>query len=630
MRKLRLLIIGFCLALSLPLGYVVLQSYAGMRQEESAKLKYFAETLFDAIEDALTALVVAEESRTVDEYNYYAAAPGQRSPLSYPPQAPYIFGYLQNNPDGSFQTPLAPSPGEAPSNLAAYLRELEAINAIFNHRRFAVNGPAAGKTPPAPAAIVQAPREAAGYAEPYLTRARSQAAKSVLGQQEKRTEAITVDQALKITRQESGSLLARENHGPRSRSTGQSPIKTEQSPHDVFLDKNQTAVADGIPPGVPPAAEADFQVEVAPLQSVFIDDRQVFLFRRIAIDNQIYRQGLVLQTRAFLQDLIDRHFSEQPMARFARLELSLLDRQRTVGTVHAGAAVAHPAFHLQRTFPAPFAFVRATLACDRIPPSAGRRVLNLMLFIFTGIMLLGLFAIYRSARTAVDLSERRARFVSSVTHELKTPLTNIRMYIEMLEQSIARDPEREQDYFRILSSESARLSRLIGNVLELSRLEKKQRPLNMHPGTFEEVVAEVEAVMNPKLRQEGFTFKVRGEAGAPFRYDREVMIQVLINLIENSLKFGRNAPIKEIELRLARSGGRVHINIADTGPGIPRSALKKVFDDFYRVEGPLRRSTSGTGIGLALVKKFVSAMGGTVSAANNTGAGCTITVSLPA
>ena len=152
----------------------------------------------------------------------------------------------------------------------------------------------------------------------------------------------------------------------------------------------------------------------------------------------------------------------------------------------------------------------------------------------------------------------------------------------------------------------------------------------MHPGTFVVVVTEVEAVMGPKLLQEGFAFKVRGEAGAPFRYDREVMIQVLINLIENSLKFGRNAPVKEIELRLSRTDGRVCISIADTGPGIPRSALKKVFDDFYRVEGPLKRNTSGTGIGLALVKKFVSAMGGTVSAANNTGAGCTITLSLPA
>jgi signal transduction histidine kinase len=200
----------------------------------------------------------------------------------------------------------------------------------------------------------------------------------------------------------------------------------------------------------------------------------------------------------------------------------------------------------------------------------------------------------------------------------------------MLEQGVALDPDREQDYFRILGSESARLSRLIDNVLELSRLEKKQRPLNMRPGIMEDVVTEVEAAMGPKLRQEGFAFRVRGKIDFPFRYDPEAMIQVLINLIENSLKFGRHSAVKEIELHLARSDGRVHISIADTGPGIARSALKKVFDDFYRVEGPLSRSTTGTGIGLALVKRFVTAMGGTVAAANNSGAGCTITLSLPA
>ena len=98
-----------------------------------------------------------------------------------------------------------------------------------------------------------------------------------------------------------------------------------------------------------------------------------------------------------------------------------------------------------------------------------------MLVLMTIIIVLGLFAIYQSAKTLVELSERRTTFVSSVTHELKTPLTNIRMYIEMLDQGMAQTPEREQEYFRILGSESSRLSRLINNVLEFSKLEKKTR-----------------------------------------------------------------------------------------------------------------------------------------------------------
>jgi len=209
-------------------------------------------------------------------------------------------------------------------------------------------------------------------------------------------------------------------------------------------------------------------------------------------------------------------------------------------------------------------------------------------------------------------------------------LTNIRMYIEMLEQGIARDPEREQEYFRILDSEGARLTRLINNVLELSKLEKKQRHIDLQTGTFEEVIEEVKRVMQAKLGQEGFTLSVEADQIRPFAYDREVMIQVLINLIENSMKFGKSAPEREIGIRTVQEPDGVKIMVSDTGPGIPRHALKKIFDDFYRVDNALTRATRGTGIGLALVKKFIHLMGGTVTAADNEGPGCTITIRLPA
>jgi signal transduction histidine kinase len=108
------------------------------------------------------------------------------------------------------------------------------------------------------------------------------------------------------------------------------------------------------------------------------------------------------------------------------------------------------------------------------------------------------------------------------------------------------------------------------------------------------------------------------------------MVQVLINLIENSMKFGKGSSIREITLRAWPEGDWMKISVSDTGPGIPRHALKKVFDDFYRVDSSLTRTTRGTGIGLALVKKFVLAMKGSITATNNDGPGCTITISLPA
>ena len=388
-----------------------------------------------------------------------------------------------------------------------------------------------------------------------------------------------------------------------------------------ILDRETEKSIDDLP--------ARFQVEVAPLQSVFINREHIFIFRRIAIDGRIYRQGFVLEIQPFLHYLAASYFRTQPMARFAHLQLKIAETDRPATVVQAGAAVQQVRFALERRFPAPFDFLDARLTCQEIPAVATRGTLNIILIFLAAVFLLGLGAIYRSAHAMVDLSERRNRFVSSVTHELKTPLTNIRLYIEMLEQGVARDTAREQDYLRVVGSESARLSRLINNVLELSRLENNQRRFDMRPGNFQEVLEEVQAVMAEKLRQEGFTLSVPPFDVPAFPYDREVMVQLLINLIENSIKFGRQSKIRRITVSLEATDTQVAIRVADTGPGIPRQALKKVFDDFYRVEDPLTHTTGGTGIGLSLVKKFATAMDGKVTAANNDGPGCTITIHLP-
>jgi two-component system sensor histidine kinase VicK len=165
--------------------------------------------------------------------------------------------------------------------------------------------------------------------------------------------------------------------------------------------------------------------------------------------------------------------------------------------------------------------------------------------------------------------------------------------------------------------------------LEFSKLEKKQRRFAVHKGSFDEVIQEVKDIMQPKLQQEGFTLNLEKREVRPFKYDREVMVQILVNLIENSMKFGKASPTKEIALRIRSEHNTAKISVADTGPGIPRPALKRVFDDFYRVDSSQTQATGGSGIGLAIVKKFVVAMGGSVTAANNDGPGCTITISLP-
>ncbi len=634
MKHLQMVIAVFALTLAVLLSLVVWRTYSGVAQEEGARLGYFAQAIIDTMESELTEMVIREENRAVDAYNYTFSPPGStagsqiRSPLSRPPQENYILGHLQNNPDGSFQTPLAPDPRHPPPPLDDRVQQLERINRIFNRKK--TTGVVRRPPPAKPRDTIAADEEKTvpGYADRFVTPEASRRQRTYLGRKTQRREKITAGQAQNLARREGPAGMA---------------LKAEHRPTGAAAEATGEEASPGTPAPRPRAEQGDrpaeaetaaivggrFQVEVAPLQSVFIDDDRVFMFRRILIDERIYRQGIVLRTAGLLQHLAAAHFESQPMAAFARLQLRAADEGYPGQEVQRGAPVGQARFRLQHTFPAPFDFLHATIASEVVPSSASRRVLNAMLALLATVFLVGFGAIFYSARTLIDLAERRARFVSSVTHELKTPLTNIRMYIEMLEQGVARDTDREQDYFEILNAESARLARLIKNVLELSRLEKNQRPFTLTTGTFEDVLQTLQSVMAAKLDREGFDLTVAAADLPAFAYDREAMLQVLINLVENSVKFGRHADTRRIRVEATATADEVVITVADTGPGIPRKALKKIFDDFYRVEDALTRSTGGTGIGLALVRKFIAAMGGRVTAANNKGPGCTITLRLP-
>jgi two-component system, OmpR family, phosphate regulon sensor histidine kinase PhoR len=638
MKRLRRLILLFCLAISIPLGYVIRHTYQGLGQEERAQLRFFSEALFDEMEKEMADLVQREEGRSVDEYHYTLAQDTgviRRSPLSKPPDENYILGYLQNNPDGSFQTPLVADLDRVPPRLRAIVDRLKETNTIFNRKKFAIaQQPAAEKRDAVQeTARSPIPKEKAAFADRYLSKSRQQAPKDYLGENAPRTEEITAGQALNLSKADRAVLDSRPaRHQTPINETAETDKQIRAGRLQVLPPGTAADAAQGGTAASPPAPAAGayaFQVEVAPLQSVHISTGRFFIFRRIAINNQIFRQGFVLQTDAFLHHLAATYFDAQPMAQFAALSLEVMENGRPTESVRSGRSGSSGDDIARRTFPAPFDFISAAVQAAAIPPSPVRRTLNLALGVLGVFMLLGLLAIYQSARTVVDLSERRSQFVSSVTHELKTPLTNIRMYIEMLEQGVAANPEREHDYLQILGSESARLSRLINNVLELARLEKKQRHFELRKDRLEEVFAELRTIMGQKLQHDGFELKI-GLIDLPaFAFDREVLIQILINLMENSIKFGRTAAQKIISITADLHGTMVRISVCDTGPGIPRQSLKKVFQDFYRVDNDLTRITGGTGIGLALVKKFMTAMGGHVQAVNNTGPGCTIILLLP-
>lgn len=630
MNRLKLYILIFSLALAIPLGYFVVRTSLGLAQEEEAELRYFAEALFERMEEELALFSEREESRAIDEYNYLARSVSGVSPLAMRPAEPYVVGYFQNNPDGTMQTPLAPSGVPVHPAKAESMARLEAVNAEFNTKRgTATESPDFASLPLEPEPPPLAEYEPPIFAERYLDFTDRSAKRSKLGQDRKRVREVPHQELMNVAPHlEFGFEQLRLHETPEGGMTyeydsaRQRIVQEEDLPPEPADTTTETQGTEGV------------EVEMDPMQSMALGDGLVYVFRRIMVNNQVFRQGVVIDVQKFMEHLVLSYFSGQPMSRFANLRISAMDTSldypREVARVAAGAASDSPAFVLQRSFDRPFNFLRATLACDEIPRSAGRATLRWMTIAVAAIMLVGMASIYQSARVVVDTSERRSNFVSSVTHELKTPLTNIRMYIEMLEQGMARSPEREQEYYRILGEETTRLSRLITNVLEFSRLESRRRKLDLAQGDFTDVLGRVSELMAEKLRSEGFELVIEEPESPPtFAYDPEVMVGVVLNLMENSVKFGAEAEEKRITLSLSTVGSKVRVALSDAGPGIPSHALKKVFDDFYRVEDEMTRSTKGTGIGLALVKKFVASMGGNVRAENNKGPGCTIVMTFP-
>jgi signal transduction histidine kinase len=241
---------------------------------------------------------------------------------------------------------------------------------------------------------------------------------------------------------------------------------------------------------------------------------------------------------------------------------------------------------------------------------------------------LALYAGYRMVAAVVSYSERRNDFVSAVSHELKTPLTAIRMYGEMLRDDVVPDPSKRNRYYRIITAESERLTRLINNVLELSKIERGQRPLSLIVGDVTGVAREVLEVLEPHAAEQGFELELEAEPDLPaVRFDRDALAQVLFNLVDNALKYASEAEPRRVLLRCERAGDGVAIRVADRGPGVARRHLRHIFKPFYRGERELTRRHKGTGIGLALVRGLVERMGGRV-AGRNTDPGFEVCVTL--
>jgi signal transduction histidine kinase len=189
---------------------------------------------------------------------------------------------------------------------------------------------------------------------------------------------------------------------------------------------------------------------------------------------------------------------------------------------------------------------------------------------------------------------------------------------------------KRDEYHRHITAESERLSRLINNVLEFSRLEKGTRDLKLVAGPLGPVLTEAATLLGPHVEREGFELAIEVDAELPpVRFERDALLQVLFNLVDNAVKYARDGRPRRITLAATRDGEGARVTVRDHGPGVPSRHLRHVFEPFYRVEQELTRRSTGTGLGLALVRSLVGRMGGRVAGRNLAEGGFEVGVLLP-
>jgi signal transduction histidine kinase len=236
----------------------------------------------------------------------------------------------------------------------------------------------------------------------------------------------------------------------------------------------------------------------------------------------------------------------------------------------------------------------------------------------------------RVAGRAVKLSKMKSEFVSNVSHELRTPVASIRVFGELLRLGRAQDPEKVKEYGEHIEGESRRLTRLIDNILDFSRIESGRKEYRFAPGDVLEVVEAVVHTFEMRLAAQGFKIVIEApERPLPqLRMDGDGIAQAFQNLLDNAVKYSGES--KEVVVTLSAEEGWVAIAVRDRGIGIARDEQRRVFERFHRVGTGLVHDVKGSGLGLSIVHHIVAAHGGRVTVVSEPGKGSTFTMVLPA
>jgi two-component system phosphate regulon sensor histidine kinase PhoR len=595
LKRLRLLLGLLFLGLAVPAGFLIRQGFVQIELAEFRRQQLIAEDLVRSIDARLAAAIAVEEARPASDFDYATTAGNgnvvQLSPLSSLAAAnafPGTIGYFQVDTTGQLSTPLLPeSIEEVPAtDIQAKLVVENALadaleaNQLVEFRR----GDRASESATAEAEPRRAQFDAGSSNDTAPVGIRGQAAFDELARQER----LTV-------------VPAAESVEPDR-------------------DENDTAVS------APEESRASVQVstfagELEPLRFSQLETGHLVLFRNAWRDGERFVQGMLIDREMFIDDAARQAFVSAGLAPGTRATITV--GGRSIVSLDADSAgrygrVDGSALYATRLSP-PLADIEIAFSSGVLGRGPGFNLLTWTAIALFGVLVGGFFAMYRFGIQQLKLARQQQNFVSAVSHELKTPLTSIRMYGEMLRSGWA-DDNKKQVYYDYIFDEGERLSRLIDNVLQLARLNRSEPALSMEPIAVGELVDVLRSKLSTQVERAGFELDIAVDPtldDAFLSADIDALTQVFINLVDNAIKFSGDSETRKVSVTARpMDKRRMVFTVRDFGPGIPPAEMKRLFGLFYRPDNELTRTTAGTGIGLALVSQLVTSMRGRVDVVN--------------
>ena len=628
--RLQKLLALIVLALAVPTGFLIWQAYGQLKWEAFHQHRGVAEALTRRIDTRLDVMIRTADARSFADYAFLVVSGDpsanfvQRSPLSaYPVAAdlPGVLGYFQIDAEGTFSTPLLPPDGtQAVSlgisddeysdrqQLAQEILTVLADNQLVRSRsdirvRRGVD------------------RLSASPELDYDQKIFDQLSEPGIG----KASAIKLDAAMekKSEEAEREGVMRQLADSDFARAPGRSKRRENIAlPESVPVASSEpiTNIA-----GASDLRISTFESEIDPFEFSLLDSGHFVLFRKVWRDGERYIQGLLLDREVFTQDIIGARFVATALANMSSLIVTYQD-----DVIHTYSGRDNPGYNsvaegmdgallYRNRLTAPLNSLELIFSINRLPAGAGASVLGWVTLVLAIVFVGGFAVLYRLGLSQINLARQQQDFVSAVSHELKTPLTSIRMYGEMLKEGWA-DEEKRQSYYNFIHDEAERLSRLISNVLQLARMTRNEPQCELQPTTVGELMSNIESKIASQIESAGYELHFKRAANAEgviINIDADYFAQIIINLVDNAIKFSRNAQQKVIEVSSKRGADRhIQFSVRDFGPGIPKDQMKKIFQLFYRSESELTRETVGTGIGLAIVHQLTLAMHGSVDLVN--------------